>query len=394
MSNIPRKRPNRFERHPKKTVLALIVVICLLTDMLGAQAYKLIMGYAWGSRSEYALLQQQKSLRVFSPMFHHDLAKRKSIDLIGWGPLRVRVRTNSLGFRDGVVREVSLVSNRHRILFIGDSFTEGVGFDYEQTFVGLIGSALAERGIEVLNAGVVSYSPIIYWRKIQYLIESVGLKFDELVVFLDISDTQDEAQFYYLDENGNVAMRSDHPGYFKHGAAPQGRVEGLYQVIRALVKENTVLLYSVLQALKGLVARPIGIEGYHNTNLTRAKWTIDDDVYNDYGAIGIERMRLYMSKLAELLSDHHIKLTVAIYPWPDQIISGDRDSIQVSIWKKWCRKHDARFLNYFPSFIRRGHEADRVRVIEEYFIWYDIHWNRRGHKLIADGFLAFYGGRI
>jgi hypothetical protein len=394
MSNIPRERPNCFERNPKKTLFALIVAICLLTDILGAQAYKLIMGYAWGSRSDYALLQQQKSCRFSSPMFHHDLAKNKSLDIVGWGPLRVRIRTNSLGFRDRVVREVPLVSNKHRILFIGDSFTEGVGFDYEHTFVGLIDSALADRGIEVLNAGVVSYSPIIYWRKIQYLIEGVGFKFDELVVFLDISDAQDEARFYYLDENGNVAMRSDPPGYLDRGDAPQGRLEVLYQVIRALVKDNTVLLYSFLHTLKGLMARPIGIEGLYNINFTRARWTIDNDVYNDYGAIGVKRMRFFMSKLAEMLSDHHIKLTVAVYPWPDQIISGDLDSIQVSIWEKWCQRHDARFINYFPTFIKDGNEAARKRVLEEYFIWYDVHWNRRGHGLVADGFLEFYGGRM
>jgi len=222
----------------------------------------------------------------------------------------------------------------------------------------------------------------------------VGLKFDELVVFLDISDVQDEARFYYLDENGNVAMRSDPPDYLDRGDAPQGRVEVLYQVIRALVKENTVLLYSVLHTLKGLMARPIGIEGLYNINFTRARWTIDNDVHNDYGAIGVKRMRLFMSKLADLLSNHHIKLTVAVYPWPDQISNGDLDSIQVSIWEKWCQRYDARFINYFPTFIKGGNEAARKRAIEEYFIWYDVHWNRRGHELVADGFLEFYGERM
>ena len=34
------------------------------------------------------------------------------------------------------------VSDKYRILFIGDSYTEGVGVEYKDTFVGLIDSAL------------------------------------------------------------------------------------------------------------------------------------------------------------------------------------------------------------------------------------------------------------
>ena len=80
----------------------------------------------------------------------------------------------------------------------------GIGLSYEDTFVGLIDSRLSKNNIEVLNAGRVSYSPIIYWRKIKFLIEDLGLDIDELVVFLDISDVRDEATGYQLSENMNV----------------------------------------------------------------------------------------------------------------------------------------------------------------------------------------------
>ena len=94
-------------------------------------------------------------------------------------------------------------SANRRILFIGDSFTEGVSLKYEDTFVGLIDSALKKEKIDVLNAARASYSTIIYWRKIKYLIEDIGLKFDEVVVFIDISDAQDEG-FYDLSKDNIV----------------------------------------------------------------------------------------------------------------------------------------------------------------------------------------------
>ena len=94
------------------------------------------------------------------------------------------------------------------ILFIGDSFVEGVTFSYEDTFVGIIDSVLSKQGIETLNAGRASYSPIIYWRRIKFLIEELGVQFNEVVVFIDISDAQDEARKYELSKNKNVKRRS------------------------------------------------------------------------------------------------------------------------------------------------------------------------------------------
>ena len=76
---------------------------------------------------------------------------------------------------------------------MGDSFVEGLGLDYDETFVGLVDSMLreGERAIETLNAGVVSYSPKLYYLKLKGLVDS-GLKIDQAIVFVDISDIQDE----------------------------------------------------------------------------------------------------------------------------------------------------------------------------------------------------------
>ena len=71
---------------------------------------------------------------------------------------------------------------------LGDLVQDGV--------IGLIDAALRPRGIDVLNAAAVSYSPIIYWKKTGALIDQ-GLKFDEEVVFIDVSDASDDALFVW-----------------------------------------------------------------------------------------------------------------------------------------------------------------------------------------------------
>jgi hypothetical protein len=51
------------------------------------------------------------------------------------------------------------------------------------------------RGIEVLNAGVVSYSPKLYDLRMRWLLTHDGLDLQRLVVFLDVSDIHDEVLY-------------------------------------------------------------------------------------------------------------------------------------------------------------------------------------------------------
>jgi virulence-associated protein VapD len=64
---------------------------------------------------------------------------------------------------------------------------------YEETFVGRF--AVAFLQFEVLNAAVSSYAPSVYYAKTKYLLDS-GFHLDEVTVYIDISDVQDEATTY------------------------------------------------------------------------------------------------------------------------------------------------------------------------------------------------------
>ena len=47
----------------------------------------------------------------------------------------------------------------------------------------------------------MSYSPSIYYEKLNYFLD-LGLRFDEAIVYIDLSDIQDEAVNYSYDEHG------------------------------------------------------------------------------------------------------------------------------------------------------------------------------------------------
>lgn len=387
---------NIFERHPRKTIFCFLVGVIFIFDFLSATTYRFLNGYPWASRKEeqrrIKYQEPERIYRIRSKFYHHDLAAKKIVHDTTWGSNICSYYINSLGFRDKSIRDISLIPDKHRVVFIGDSFTEGLGLDYENTFAGLIDEALSEKSIEVLNAGVTAYSPIIYWRKVKYLIENVGLKFDQLVVFLDISDAEDEAIYYCLDESGNVVKYDARE--LTQGSTKR-KDEKYYAVLakrfKIGIKKNSILSYAILYNLRDMFfPEEKSMPRKHVLRYVRSGWTIDDKLYQEYGEKGLRKMQLYMDKLYDLLKRNNIKLTVAVYPWPTQIIYHDLNSIQVRFWSDWCRRHDVNFINYFPYFVTGKTKDDREQVVDKYFFKNDPHWNKEGHKLIADVFLTDY----
>jgi len=165
-------KPNRFERYPKTVLVLVLVLFVLVADLFLTGVYHI---QKYGTVHKFA---DRRALREASLVFHHTLkVNGQQVDQ-KWGHLSNPLYTNSLGFKDRRIRKVPLVSSNYRFIFIGDSFTEGVGFEYEKTFVGLVDTALANDHIEVFNAAVSSYSPAIYFKKVEYLLETVGLDFN------------------------------------------------------------------------------------------------------------------------------------------------------------------------------------------------------------------------
>jgi hypothetical protein len=360
---------SRFERHRRKMAFVLVAASALLTDLVFTRAYR------WLRPDEPS---GPAGFRVKSDVYHHGFRPLASVEKEQWGPWVSAYRINSLGFRDRTARQVALRSEKARILFIGDSFTEGVGVPYEQSFVGRVDQALAPRGVEVLGAGVASYSPIMYYRRVRHLFEDVGLGFDALVVYLDIGDIEDEVT-YKLDTDGNVVSR------------PERRVRELsadrhyefrgferFPGLKQFLYRNSLLGWSLFGWLENRFRNP-----WHRAGL----WTDDEGLFEAYGREGLQRAEENMDRLLGECRKHGVRLTLAVYPWPDQIRSGNLESRQVVYWRGWTEKNSVGFLNYFPRFVdpKRGKE-----ILETEFIRGDIHWNEAGHRAIAEGFLHYF----
>ena len=355
-----------------------VLLVFLILDVLLAQASKLVFDWWQLDSIRLANYAIEKRYRIPSSIYHHDLAANVETEAV-WGHARYPYRTNDLGFRDAAPRMVSKRPASRRLLILGDSFTEGLGVSFEETFAGIIADRLRPEGVDVLNAAVSSYSPAIYYRKTKYLLEARKLHFDHVMVFIDISDIEDEAKYYRIENDtviGTEHLRSFHS---------PGRSEQL----KIFLKENSVLIRLAV-LLKNMVIR--GRHGpYIGIGLDRALWTIDERLFAEYGADGLRRAGSNMDRLLDLLQDRHIGLTVVVYPWPDQIVNGDVNSRQVSYWQAWTEQRNVAFINLFPKFIDG---EDYEATLEKHFIPGDTHWNESGHRLVAETVLANLEGQF
>jgi hypothetical protein len=366
-----------FERHRYATIVLLVLVSVLATDFGAKAAIDFAAGLRQGREPEPPRLQ------IRAEAFHHGLQPLMN-GTNAWGPRVYPLVTNSLGFVDAAPRQVHLVTNLYRIVFLGDSFTEGRGVGYRDTFVGLVDAALKSRRVSVLNAAALSYSPIIYYRKMEYFLEEFGMHCDEVAVFIDISDIQDEVM-YRFDEQHNVvwdAARRERElaSNLAYGGEPVPA--GPFQIFLA---DHTIALDKAFEAWRKLSGR----DGAQ-TGRRRALWTVEPAIFREYGQEGMRNAKEHMDALAALLARHGIRLTVAVYPWPDQIVRRDLASMQVALWREWAQARGADFIDLFPRFLA-GSAPEQVLARD--FIPGDVHWNEAGHRVVADAVIEHYRDR-
>ena len=320
-------------------------------------------------------------VRVPSEVFHHGLRPLTEQN-DPWGSIRYPLCTNSLGFKDASKRVVSPRPSGRRIVFIGDSFTEGIGLEHERTFVGRIGSLLADRGVEVLNAGTVSYSPKLMFLKLDDLLRVQGVRFDELAMFVDCSDAIDEVEY----------------GWFRHadlqsrGLVPPGidfrevgRGDDRWYECSLLYRE-IMRRFGGGDPWKKAVTFENAVTGRRFVHFgERCEWAFRRDLQDAWATEGLASAAFYADRILDLGREFGFRVSIAIYPWPAELRAGVSGSRNVEFWRGYCAARGIALFDLYPAFADRGEAA---RVIDDLFIAGDCHWNEAGHRLVADTWLS------
>lgn len=362
-------------------MVALCLAAIVVADLcLGQIGRTFVPG--WEVRSH------RLKFRVQDPVFHHGLAPK--VDQVDrWGTIGYQLFTNSLGLRDSAIRDLPLAGTRPRLAFIGDSFTEGVGYPWGQTFVGRVAAALDPQGIEVLNLGVSSYSPVLYYKKVQYLLDHVGLKFDDLIVFIDPGDILNEAEWYELNADDiviahisggvNIAQRRGRFGDWLADHSMLGKLGYTladlwrYYHSRRLISDTERTGHAGSDDFSSVVdARDVS-------------WSWDETAWSQWGGKGLERALSNMDRLLAVAQRHHVRVSIALYPWPGQIARHQTENAVTRAFGDWARARHVPVLDLYPDFAA----GDPAQTLRRNFITDDIHWNAHGHAFVAERVLAW-----
>ena len=303
-----------------------------------------------------------------------------------WGGERYQLMTNSRGFRDQQIQEVSSIGDKPRVLMLGDSFTEGM-VAWNDSFVGQIAAKFQQY--EFLNGGVGGYSPSNYLNTARKAL-SEGLKFDEAIVFIDISDAQDEAAFY-RDVGTSDAV-----------AIPASRFfyRDWYSKLRMAISQHFLLTNYIYELFEKAVVR----FGYYHLDrgnngnefdFEKSAWTyrpVSDirPFEAGYAPLGLEggiaKAKAKMTLLWQELLQRGIPISVVVYPYPAQIVHDTVDSRQVRIWREWCDGKCKRFITVFPEFFAAKQQCSWWQPgcwYLKYFVFGDIHYNGAGNALVT-----------
>lgn len=320
----------------------------------------------------------QASFRMAHPYYHHGLQPGSDAETV-WGGRRYAMHVDALGFRSaGGGTEVARAPAGRRTVLIGDSMLEGLGVAFPQTVAGLLAERGRARGVEVLNAAAVSYSPKLYELRTRWLVEREGLGFDRLVVFLDLSDVQDEVNYEAFEPRDAGGVRALATAWRRRSLVAQ--LLDRYVFERSAI-DNQFRRDADLDVWMKTVDAYMRPKG--NPDAGRWEWTYDDAAYRAFGERGLALAAEHMRSLAGFAREHAIELVIVVYPSPYQIFANERAGKQTEFWRAFAERERVGFVDLFPAFVDPARlPADAA--YERYFIPDDVHWNEAGQAFVAD----------
>lgn len=311
------------------------------------------------------------------------------------------IHTNDLGFRDSSVRELN--REKKYSIVMGDSFVEGTGLAYEDTLVASLNKKLGSekfKKFEFLNAGVSSYSPYLYKKKIQSIINNnKWLKVNSVIVLYDKSDVGDELKYLKKPESFPVIKKK-----YKNPKKEKLLKDIKNFKIDSILTEQTMIgiffrevLGDFFEKLIQNIKFRIKLSGKSKLNLfSISKAEINtlyathqyswlqkyfyDPLWKNDGKKSVDFAFENFNELKDFLNQKNINLYIVIYPWPFDLLDEKIREKYLNYVNKKLLENDLKNINVYDEFIK----GNIAQNIYKYYIPKDVHFKKEGNLILSN----------
>ncbi len=290
-----------------------------------------------------------------------------------------KIITDELGQRIGK-NSLPKDKNKKNIFLFGDSFTYGVGLNYENTYAGLI--ANKKKDYNIYNFAVGSYSPSVYLYKLKEFINNKIFP-DKIIVFLDLTDVFDEAKRWNYNEsleklelNSTFAYEESlkKEKFFKRNFKILTNISSYLNFYSRNLRDKINIKFRNQQKIK------TSIQGsFTYTNLKSLNKTFWDENSFDKGVNLIEER---LKQISIISKKYNSEFYLVVYPWAETLELGQNIFSWSKFAKNICDKENCTLIDTIPSFSKYK-EKNKTWSSDLYFL-NDEHFNKKGAKILFE----------
>ena len=249
--------------------------------------------------------------------------------------------------------------NLKKYIFLGDSFTEALQVQWEKTFVGLIENKI--HNYQIVNLGVTTYSPSIYYLKLKKDIneyKNINKILNKIFSFDFIDDE-------YYKVYSNVPDISDPKEYISKlkYISPQKDMNKKREIVD-FVKKQLKKSY-LIRYLKKIQ------KSYF---YQKVSWTNPTETFVSQNSITVEAL----NKIKEICETKNIELSIFMIPDKKKLINNEND-FHYNEFKKIMKNNNFNFIDVLPYFKGRNN----------LFFKKDIHLTEKGHEVLSEALINY-----
>ena len=288
----------------------------------------------------------------------------------------VEVITDEMGLRVGK-KSLTKKNDKKNIFIFGDSFTYGVGIEYEKTFVGLLEKDLSLYNI--YNFAVSSYSPSVYLFQLEQSLKKNIIP-EKILIFLDLTDLLDEATRWDYNETGNIKLQDNllyksskkRERFLKKNFKMLNNISSYINYFLRDIRERANIKLNNKRKIKTSIQ---GSFTYTDINfLDKRYWEKENFL------LGEKILKKRLSQISNIAKRNNIEFYLIIYPWAETLEFGQKTFNWSEYAKSICSNNNCKLIDAIPDFLK--YKNDNFDWSRELYFLNDEHFNEKGAYLL------------